>query len=307
VALALEDEWPEPLRVALRADLSASLRDEGFELVHAADGAAGVLALVRIAMLEGGKVRVRIEDALTDKHVERVLALAAAPRDAWSVAIAAGADELLRASWVELVLDDAPPPASPPPRAVERSLTRHIAPARVLALRADGDRFRLAVRAGLEFYLAGELLLGGDLLARLRLLGPLALELAFGGRAAPQHESTGGSVRSWSAGGDLSLALGVLPASLQPLELDLVLGLRAAYVAYQADANQGSTATSADGALLVLRASARPALRLGPLWLALQLGLGAPLLGVEAMDDGKAVVGAAELELHSALVVGVVR
>jgi hypothetical protein len=303
VALALEDEWPEPLRVALRADLSASLRDEGFELVHAADGAAGVLALVRIAMLEHGKVRVRIEDALT----ERVLELAAAPRDAWSVAIAAGADELLRASWVELMLDDAPPPVSPPPPAVERSLARHVAPERVRSLRADAGRFRLAARAGLEFYRAGELYLGGDLLARLRLLGPLALELALGGRAAPEHESSGGSVRSWSAGGDLSLALGVLPASLQKLELDLVLGLRAAYVAYQASANQGSTATSADGALLVLRASARPALRLGPLWLALQLGLGVPLLGVEAVDDGKPVVGAAELELHSALLVGVVR
>ncbi len=63
---------------------------------------------------------VEVHDAVTAKRVSRDVALEGVPRDGQPLTVALEADELLRASWAELELRTAPPPAVPAPPEVTR-------------------------------------------------------------------------------------------------------------------------------------------------------------------------------------------
>ena len=131
VVVVFEGEWSGTLRDDLWGDLGAMLRDRAIRLVAATSEPSMRLATVRIEAPDArGSVRVVIEDQLTAKVVERTLDLSGEEPDTWSTVIAAGADELLRASWVELSMRSAPPPAQPPPPEVERIVEETLAPAR---------------------------------------------------------------------------------------------------------------------------------------------------------------------------------
>src|SRR5690349_17926482 len=60
-------------------------------------------------------ISVEVSDAITNKRVSRDVDLSAVPRDAWPLTLALATDEVLRASWAELALKNAPPPARPVP------------------------------------------------------------------------------------------------------------------------------------------------------------------------------------------------
>lgn len=299
VALALHGEWDDPTRVGVRADLAANVRHEGFELVHMADGAAGILATVHVDAPAADRVTIRIVDDVTGKEVKREVALSGVPRDTWPVVIATSADELLRASWAELTLDHAPEA----PAVVAATLERHLTPERVTE-RAPPARWRLLARGGGEGYTGGDIHLGGDLVFQLRLgESRLSLELAAGGRRAPSRRSERGDVWSVSAGGEAGLAIELLRAH-RTVHLDLALGLRTAWVGYRAEANEGSSATDGSGLLVSTKLSLRWGLSLGPLLLMVDLGIGAPIAGVEARDDSSAITGATGLGFHGGLMVG---
>lgn len=119
-AIALETE----LDTAIADHLAAALAARGFTLCRGAPANAHIAALHIELLGEGQAVVARIElsDTVTRKRVERKLELGALPADSRPLAIAASADELLRASWAELTLVDAPPPAKPPPPAVTRAV-----------------------------------------------------------------------------------------------------------------------------------------------------------------------------------------
>lgn len=74
------------------------------------DGSGSVIAFIGL------------EDTLLKKGVTREIDLTALPDDVRPTTVATAADELLRAAWTELTLDDAPPPTSPPPVEVVRAV-----------------------------------------------------------------------------------------------------------------------------------------------------------------------------------------
>ncbi len=99
---------------------------------------------------------IRIGDEVTDKRVERTMDLSSLPADSRPLSVAAAADELLRASWAELQMKDAPPPAIVPPQAVltavKTSMRPIPPPPRVeLGLVGSGSYFphRTGIGAGL--------------------------------------------------------------------------------------------------------------------------------------------------------------
>jgi hypothetical protein len=309
IELALDGEWPEPLRVALRADLGASLRGQGLELVHAADGAGRVIATVRVDVPteDSPRAAVRIEDRITGKHVERTVELRRVPPDGWSVAIAAGADELLRASWAELTVAGAPAPVIEPPPAVEaiveeRIVTpiveRHLEEA--LSPPQRRPALSLGVRAALEGYNGGQVHVGGDLMVQIWLIDRLGIELAFGGRGGLDHEAARGRVRSWALGGELGLvALLVSPPSAIRVETFAVV--RTSYVAFDAEANTGSIARDSVGLAVFGRAGLRAGAAIDRGSVGAELSVGGPFLALDATDERGAVTGASGIELHAAV------
>lgn len=116
-AIALEPEV-EP---ALADHLAAALAARGFTLCRSAAGQNVRVAALRIEVA-GAVARIELSDSVTAKRVERTLDLGELPADGRPLAIASSADELLRASWAELTLIDAPPPVQPPPPAVTRAV-----------------------------------------------------------------------------------------------------------------------------------------------------------------------------------------
>ena len=114
------------LAAALDSHLAAALAARGFSLCR-----GGVAPSVRVASLsirispaDSGQIAAEIAlmDAVTQKRVARRLELSAIPADSRALAVASSADELLRASWAELTLVDAPPPAIVPPPAITHAL-----------------------------------------------------------------------------------------------------------------------------------------------------------------------------------------
>lgn len=309
VELALEGAWPDALRGAVRADLEASLRAQGLELVHAADGAERVVATVRVTAPrdEARSALIAIDDVVTGKHVERAVDLTRVPEDGWSVAIAAGADELLRASWAELAILGAPPPAIEPPAAVETLVEdRVVRPlveqrvARALDPELPRPSLALGARGALESYVGGQTLLGGDLMLRLWLASRVGLELAAGARAGLDVDTARGRVRSWSLGGELGPTFLLVPPP-SPVRLEAFVVARVAYVAYDPDANEGSLAQRADGVAVIGRVGLRAAVGIDRSELGVQLGVGVPFLGFDASDESGAITGVSGVEVHAAI------
>ncbi len=289
VVLAFEGEWEPGLRGEVWADLVSMLRERHVRLLTETDAPASRVATVRVAAPDAASaVRVVIEDHLTAKLVERSLALAHEEPDTWSTLIAAGSDELLRASWVELSMRSAPPPVREPPAEVTRIARESIAPAPTAPTRLVG----VAVRA--EISIGERLLAPGASAGVLFAFDP---HVVLGVRAAAAglvpHETARASVDGALVAGDLELAAPLLDPG-QAFRLALVGLARLGWASLHAHARtEGLEVASADA----LFALAGGGVRLGVHLEAVDLELGAlvlaPLAAARASDGVEDVLAIA--------------
>lgn len=245
---------------------------------------AALLAEITVRDAGPDAVAVTVRDLVTDKRVERGLALGHVPRDSRALAIAIAADELLRASWAELVLRDAPAPPSPPPEVVTRSLVdpggphvRTRARAFELGVEAAGARSRRRIALGprlrvLAFFYERWALHG-------------ALEAGLGAREPGPH----GDVRAHRYALELGAAWSFTPREARVGAL-IELGVSAARVHFEAAASRSGVArsfddTSAAGHLRIRGFVGGP----GPLRGTLTLGGSYTLRPVAARDAGQPV------------------
>jgi hypothetical protein len=272
---------------SVTADLRAMLSERDIGLVDAPSNEA--IALVDVA-LEGldsePNVRIRVEDRIGDKRVERTLSLRLEPPDTWSVVVAAAADELLQASWVEIVFLSTP--SVPVPPAIRRWI--------------DPRPFGVTAAASVEGYTGGAILFGGDLGVVLALGSLVAIDAAAIGRAMlPVHGAFGG-LDVVAIGGDAGVRIALLePASTWGL--DLWAALRVAWIDLRPSPMAGIIAAAANDVLVALRGGVRVALRADRTFhAALALSIGAPLHGVVASDaNGARMVALDGLELGARL------
>jgi hypothetical protein len=193
-----QDDVPPGLAAFVRL-LGAELLSRGIELCTSrVDAASAPLATVRVSSSPDAVVlSVEVHDAVTAKHVSRDVALAGVPRDSQPLTIALAADELLRASWAELELHTAPPPALPVPPEVTRTVHEALVPAV-----AAPARVQLGVGFAWEQSTRGLTLYGAD--ARLGAWWTRRFETAFqlGLRTGPTATASDGTVRptAWSLG-----------------------------------------------------------------------------------------------------------
>lgn len=278
---------------ALRDHLKAQLGARGIDLCVETAGKRkqiGTVTLI-IERPDNGPVTalVRIGDDVTDKRVERTLDLTGMPADARALAVSSSADELLRASWAELMISDAPAPKMKPPpevmSAVESSLSR-----RGLAPEPPPQPRSFELGALGSVSLSKEMLSLGPELQGACYFGEhvglvLRLQLGF----TPAKDSVNGSVRAASQGVQLGFAY-AFNSVTDSAGLSLQSGAGLRRVAFTARANQGvREASTADWSA---------DLALGPwAWLqagALRFTLGAELLyalrPTSARDTGELVL-----------------
>ncbi|MDB4937641.1 MAG: hypothetical protein JWP87_4613, partial [Labilithrix sp.] len=118
-AAGIDDELQSKIAEQLKVALAA----RSFDLCSS-DDTAGAVAELEISKgsAAGVSLSVSVRDQVTDKRVAREIDLRAIPEDGRALVIAEAADELLRASWAELLVADAPKPKREVPPEVTRAL-----------------------------------------------------------------------------------------------------------------------------------------------------------------------------------------
>jgi hypothetical protein len=263
------------------------LASEGFDACRDG-GPASPVATVSIATGETGAA-VEIVDVVTSKRVSREVDLRSIPSDGRALALALAADELLRASWAELALANAPPPAAPVPepvqRAVDSSLRSAALPATPAHLGAIG-----VMLAG-EGFAGGKVQWGADARAEWFVTPRFATTLRFGLRSALPSQTPEGEVRASAVLGGIGVAYAAVPP--RRFRFDLFARFDAAQITYAADTTIDATATSGSALALLVSGGAElgwailPALRLNG-----ELGAIVPVRPVRATEaDSTVVVG----------------
>jgi len=153
-------DWHEPAALALRAavarSLAAELASAGIGVCTGNQARSTPVARIELEAVESrDRWRIRVHDDVTDKTVERTVALTGMPPDSWSVALALYIEELLHASWTELQLARRVHLARrshPVPAAVTREVTRALQPVAdsPAALRLGLGGFAIAWSSGLN-------------------------------------------------------------------------------------------------------------------------------------------------------------
>jgi hypothetical protein len=301
VSVAFTGEgWPRELKTAVLADLRAGLQLRGIEACTlGSDGSEPPLALLELEAVARDRIAVNIEvhDALTEKRVVRDADLHAVSADARALAIAAAADELLRASWAELALSDAPEPPRPPPPEVQRALQTSLQPARIGSL-----DHRLGLQAALESYTGGLTFVGGDLVFDAWPNGMLGAELSFGLRQGLRRHAPDGTLESRALTGALDVRFALLPPAAR-FTLGVKLGVAVSSIGvHGVDLEPDALSNRGDAWDVHARVRLSAAYALWPAFaLRADAGVGAPLHSVEATDDGRTIASTSGLQVLAAV------
>lgn len=287
VELSFEESgWDPILQRSIRADLAAGLRTRGL-LVCGPDqrGPEAPLASVQLTAASMTRVSVEIEvhDALTNKYVLREVDTRSLPGDARGLALATAAEELLRASWAELAIEDAPPPVREPPPEVREAV-------RPVSVARRGGHV-LGVRVAGEHHSGGQTLLGPEAWFDVWFSERFATELSIGYRRGFNRSAKHGSIESEAAlfGVD---ALFSLADRSSPLQLMMRVGASLASVEFTGRARADNEGHDRGGVNFNARAALVLRLALGDnAELRLDGGPGVNIHGLTAVDDGVDVTG----------------
>ncbi|WP_437292710.1 hypothetical protein [Sorangium sp. So ce426] len=312
IAVLVEGATPE-LERAIFVDLAAELArtdlcarlEAGASPDARGAGRERAIARVTIRISPEGVAAVHIDDAVTQKRLERTVDVAGLKDDGRALALAIAADELLRASWVEPTLRRraAMASAAPAPTA---------APAPAGGVReapgagggADRRANEIGVRATVAAYGGGQVQLGGALFLRRDVLPWLAGSVFVYAREALPASAALGTVLGHAAGGGASLSAYV--ARTGRARLGFEAAVEVGYVLFEGRAEEGASASrfggpSAFGALGVTAdVDVRP-VRFGA-----SVGALAPFMRVEALAGDAVVTSTGGPGVLAALGAGVV-
>ena len=289
---------PSPEVVSL---LRAELAARQIELcAEGDDRRAGAIATVAFSpRAEGATISVEVRDRLTAKRVARDVDLTGVPPDGRALTLALAADELLRASWAELALLNAPAPSSPVPEAVTESLRRDLEPRQPPRTVAGVAAMAVADTWGgpATFY-------GADLRATAWLSPRVGAELRLGLRDAPSVTAPDGEVRA-------TALLAGLGASLRTLwgpryGVYSAARLDAAWISFDVTPGHGSVGSAQAETTLLAAAGLGGWLVLGSSAHLLAEVLGeVPLRPVVATDAGRRVLALSGVGLEGGVGLGV--
>lgn len=279
-----DDVLPAPFDAAFRALLVAQLRAgleaRHIELCAARSGQPDAASEIALAALPGDVVTVAVRDAITGKRLAREVPLASVPRDARPLTVALAVDELLRASWVELALADAPAPTRPVPREIDALVP---APAR--------RRWELGAELAAARFGGGTRLAGIDLVARAAPLPPLLVHVAVGLRGGATVQAPDGDIRTSALDADVGVEL-LLPPRGRSVELALGVDGRLIHARFSGQPRGGARGAEVTATALYLGASLRGSVRLARAFgLSLACGFGVPLHPVDVFDGDARVAG----------------
>ena len=295
--------WPAELARDTRDDLRAGLRVRGIGLCSAEDTVTTPLVatvLLHWNPFDAPLVSVEVQDELTNKRVLRDLRLATIAPDARALALAQAADELLRASWIELRLQDAPEPARPAPQVVKETVQLP-----VIQSTPQSQPKVLGARFAAEIYGGGLSLVGADAYIAFWLAEHLGLSVSIGARASARIQAPHGSIDASALTASAGLMVALWPRDARFNVLlngvvhvgELALTGRGNMVNVRSQSQMAFIASARLDVMSVLRLTDGLQIELG-------LGPGGSLRAASAYDSATSVISTRGLELHGTLGLG---
>lgn len=283
--------WPDGFAEEVVTDLSVELGRQGIDVRLKTQGFdEAPITAVEVVAKDGPDVVImlNIRDDVTSKHVSRKLNLTGIPLDAQSYAVAVAIDELLKASWAEVILRKSPRPADPPPAVVQKAVTASIHPD---ALRSRKEKHEIGGRFAATYYTGGITQLGGNLFYGIRFFDRLTIELSAGGAGALPITATHGKIHGYAIGGELSLVGGLLPMSKR-FQFDMALGVQGMAVTFIGRAKAGEFDDRVTLPVIITHLTLRPSWHLtDKLILRAGIGAGPVIYGVSATDGNEIAAG----------------
>jgi hypothetical protein len=236
-------------------------------------------------------VVVLVRDAITNKRVARDVDLSNIPVDAHPRTIAVVAAELLRASWAELALSSAPPPARPVPPAVEETLASTIrAPSGAQPRAAAGLVWRL------EMYGGKQTLFGPDIRTVVWFTDRLTVNMQVGLRWSPTVQAPDGVVSTSATMAAVGAGLALTPLTWRyGVELQAQVGLER--IVFTGEPTVPGRRDSGSATAVIVRSGPSGWVAMGPtLRLFADVSLGAVLHSAQATDRGAVVTAVSGVE-----------
>ncbi|MDB5216833.1 MAG: hypothetical protein JWO86_4760 [Myxococcaceae bacterium] len=295
----------DALRTKIAEQLKVALAARSFDLCASGDAAGAVAELdISQGSASGVSLSLSVRDQVTDKRVAREIDLRGIPEDGRALVIADAADELLRASWAELLVADAPKPKRDVPPEITRALPTLEAASPAPAPRDEPPIVEVGVDAAVEHYASGHTQLGPDLSVGVFPLARLGAVARVGIRSAAHADSAAGSVDPSGVAGAFAILLAALPREGR-IGLDGGAELFVTRVHYEATALPGSHAQSDSGTAVHASAVARGwALLARPLRATVSLSLGAPIHTVRAVTSESTIASISGVLLGATLGLG---
>jgi hypothetical protein len=244
---------------------------------------------------ESASVAVDVRDDLTAKSLQREVALADVPVDVRALTVAVAADELLRASWAELAVKNAPPPKRAVPEEVRATVRDAV------SVEPRAPRIGFGAAAAIDAFAGGSILLGADVLADAWIVPRVRLTTRFGLRSGLVTHASDGEITTSAIAFEVGAAVTLTPPSARA---GLDLGVRAGILRVSFVATPASSATGRSLADVAVVADAVVSgwLRLAPNLRALaDVALALPLRPVNATDNGATVTGVSGVGVASTL------
>jgi hypothetical protein len=240
------------------------------------------LAVVELRLDPTNLLEVAIVDRSTGNRLTREVALDSIPQDARPLGIALAADELLRASWLEALIDQRKiSPDSTAPVTVPAHVDEPVRPAAPPALSPAAE---LSVWGAGEHATGGLTLGGFD--ARAAWGRRVEVQARLGYRAGASVSAAHGDIESNALLGGLSLAYAFMRRE-SPWGAQIFVRVDVARVAFVGQAAAGATGSSGSALTELAGGGVSGWRSLGEVWRIVgELSVSAPLRPVAAVDTG---------------------
>ncbi len=279
--------------------LRAELASRGIDVCPASEGPeAPSIATVSVsARPEGAFVEVEVHDSLTAKRVSRDVDLGAVPEDGRPLTLALVADELLRASWAEIALRHAPPPARPVPATVRDAVREDVA----APDGPGGTTARWEAVAAAEAWAGSLGLFGVDVRAGIATAWGLAGTARLGIREGPTSQGPDGQIHPSAVLGGVGVSLRAVPQGSR-LGMDAIARIDVIHLTYDATPNAGAGGRAKSDATLLVGAGVDGWIALGAsAALLAEVLVDTPTRPVAANDAGRSVVAASGAGIEGGL------
>lgn len=286
------DVLDKPLRARFSEQLRAALAARRIDLCTSDGDDARAIAGITLEATQNASgavvLSVTVSDELTNKRVVRDVDLRDVPEDSRSLLLAQAADELLRASWAELLVAGAPAPK----REVPAAVTEAVRPTdRTTDQRPRAPRVELVAGAGAEIFGSGQAQVGPDIVVGVFPLERFGAVLRGGMRTASGTSTQRGDVEASALTFAAGIVGGLLPRTGR-LGLDAGPELFITRARYEGRPLTGSVGRNEEATALHLAAMLRGWLAItGPLRAVVDLRGGLPLHEVRVVDAEGTVAG----------------